>query len=111
MGSFNTNVVVLGGNLATDPESKDLPQGETLTRFRLAVGNGDRTVFVPVSIFGKQAEACAEYLAKGNPVVVEGKLQQSQWETEEGDKRTSFSVKAHRVAFGPRPHPVEEDED
>jgi single-strand DNA-binding protein len=56
-----------------------------------------------VVVWGKQAESCAEYLAKGRSVLVEGHLQQRSWETPEGQKRNKHEVVAERVQFlGPR---------
>ena len=108
MGSFSVNLVVLGGYLATDPESKDLPSGESVTRFRLAVGEEDNAVFLSVAAFGKQADVCAEYLGKGSGVVVEGKLHQSQWNTPQGEKKSSLELRATRVAFLPKGSPSKE---
>ena len=55
--------------------------------------------FVDVAVWGKQAEACGQYLAKGRSVLVEGKLQLDQWESKEGQKRSRLRVRADRVQF------------
>ena len=109
MGSFSTNVVVLGGYLAAEPEARDLPKGDLLTKFRLAVNNSEETVYVSVATFGRLAETCAEFLGKGSPVVVEGRLHQNKWETQEGEKRSSLSVDAYRVNFLPKQNGSQEE--
>ena len=55
--------------------------------------------FVGVVVWGKSAEACAEYLHKGSPALVEGRLQNRSWETEDGQKRSILEVVAERVQF------------
>jgi single-strand DNA-binding protein len=61
--------------------------------------------FVDVVVFGNQAEACAEYLTKGDPSLVEGRLQYRTWEDQQGHKRSKHEVLASRVQFLPRPGP------
>lgn len=105
---MNVNVVVLGGNLTRDPELRHTPSGAVLCALGLAVNerekvNGewtDRANFFDITVFGNQAEACAQYLAKGRPVVVEGKLRWRQWEADDGTKRQKIEVIAFRVHFG-----------
>src|SRR4051794_13468279 len=81
MPSFNR--VTLIGNLTRDPETRDLPSGTTLCEFGLAMtrhfktaGGDDReeTCFIDCTAFGKQAEVLSQYLAKGRPLFVEGRL-------------------------------------
>ena len=63
----------------------------------------DEVCYITIVVWGKQAESCGEYLAKGRTVLVEGRLQQRSWETPEGQKRTKHEVVAERVQFlGPR---------
>ena len=59
----------------------------------------ERTCFVDVVVWGRQAETAAEYLHKGSPVFVEGRLQLDQWENQEGEKRSKLRVRADRVQF------------
>ena len=110
MASFNK--VILIGNLTRDPELRYTPSGAPVCNFDLAVSRSyttqggerrDEVCFITIVVWSKQAEACGEYLAKGRPVLVEGRLQQRSWETPEGQKRSKHEVVAERVQFlGPR---------
>jgi len=62
----------------------------------------DDPCFIDVVVFGKQAESCGEYLNKGRPVLVEGRLQYRTWESPEGQKRSKHEVLAERVQFMPK---------
>jgi len=103
----NFNRVILAGNLTRDPELRYTPNGKAVASFGLAVNNRykagdewkDDTCFVDVTVWGKQAENCAEYLSKGRNVLVEGRLQYRTWETEEGQKRSKLEVVALNVQF------------
>lgn len=106
------NHVILIGNLTRDPEMRKLSSGTAVTDLGLAVSEKykdkdgkavDRTVFVDIAAWGRQAETCAEFLTKGAPIAVEGKLQYEQWETKEGEKRHKLRVRAQRVEFLTRP--------
>jgi len=86
---------------------RSLSSGTSIASFGLATNrvytaqNGEKkeeVCFVRVVVFGKQAEACGQYLSKGKPVFVEGRLQYRSWETE-GQKRNSLDVVAERVQF------------
>lgn len=110
MASFNK--VILMGNLTRDPELRYTPSGAPVCNFDLAVSRSyttqggerrDEVCFITIVVWAKQAETCGEYLAKGRPVLVEGRLQQRSWETPEGQKRSKHEVVAERVQFlGPR---------
>ena len=102
------NKVFLIGNLTRAPELRYTPSGTAVSDLRLAVNRnyttqgGDKreeTCFLTVVVWGKQAEACSEYLDKGSPVMVEGRLQTRDWETKDGQKRTVVEVVADRVQF------------
>lgn len=103
----NFNRVFLMGNLTRDPEMRYTPSGTAVVNFGMAVNrrftdqNGEKkeeTCFVRISVFGKQAENCNQYLSKGSPVFIEGRLQYRTWETD-GQKRNSLDVVAERVQF------------
>jgi len=108
------NRVVLVGNLTKDPELKFIPSGQAVCNLRMAMNrkwkatNGEwkeESTFVGVVVWGKSGEACGEYLKKGSPVLVEGRLQSRSWETEDGQKRSILEVVSERVQFlsgGPR---------
>jgi single-strand DNA-binding protein len=104
----NFNRAILMGNLTRDPELRYIPNGSAVVNLRLAVNrsyknqNGElkeEVTYVNVVVWGKQAENCSEYLAKGSSVFIEGRLQSRQWETEDGQKRSVLEVVADRVQF------------
>lgn len=105
MASFNK--VILIGNLTRDPEVKYTPSGTAVGDLRLATNRRyrtadgqehDETCFVGVTVWGRQAETCGEYLKKGAPALVEGRLKYDEWE-KEGQKFSRLSVVAERVQF------------
>jgi single-strand DNA-binding protein len=95
------NCVVLTGNLATDVELKDLGEDRQVANFLLAVDRigSEEADFFRVSAWNKQAELCGKYLTKGRRIGVDGRLRSSNWEDEDGNKRTSVEVVANRVEF------------
>jgi single-strand DNA-binding protein len=103
------NRVLLIGNLTRDPELRYIPSGTAVAEFGLAINREfqDRTsgekkddvCFVDIVVWGKQGEICNQYLSKGRPVFVEGRLQYDQWEAKEGGKRSRLRVVAERVQF------------
>ncbi len=109
MASFNK--VLLMGNLTRDPELRFTSNGSALAKFGLAVNRKykageewkEEVCFVDITVWGKQAENCAEYLSKGRPVFIEGRLQFSSWETDDGQKRNKLEVVANTVQFLGRP--------
>jgi len=106
----NLNKVFLIGNLTRKPELK-YTTGRTGVvnvgvavnrRFKNSAGElKEEVTFVEVSIFGRQAETCTEYLDKGSPVFIEGRLHLDQWE-HQGEKKTKLKVIAERLQFLPR---------
>jgi single-strand DNA-binding protein len=95
------NSVFLIGNLTTDVELRDLGAEKQLAKFGLAVDRGGKdseTDFFRVSAWDRQAQLCAEYLAKGRKIALEGRLRYSTWE-DEGKKRSAVEVVAYRVEF------------
>ena len=101
MASFNR--VILMGNLTADPEVKYVASGTAVTDIRMAVNRywfdkqtnerKEETTFVDVTLWGRQAEVAGEYLAKGRPVLIEGRLQLDTWEDREsGQKRSKLRV-------------------
>ena len=95
------------GNLTRDPELRFTSNGSALAKFGLAVNRKykageewkEEVCFVDITVWGKQAENCAEYLSKGRPVFIEGRLQFSTWETDDGQKRNKLEVVANTVQF------------
>lgn len=104
------NKVILIGNLTKDPEIRYTPSGTPVANFRLATNHrykqGDElkeeVCYIDVVVFGKQAEHCGQYLNKGQGVIVDGRLHERRWETEDGQKRSRHEVVAQAVRFMPR---------
>ena len=95
------NNVSLIGNLATEVELKGVGTDRKVASFLLAVGRGSRdggADFVWVSVWDRQAELCAEYLAKGRRVGIAGRLKSRTWE-QDGRRRDAVEVVANRVDF------------
>lgn len=101
MASFNK--VILVGNLTRDPQVRFTPGGTPVTDLGLAVSRQwydkssnsrrEETTFVDVTLWGRQAEVAGEYLSKGRPVLIEGRLQMDSWEDKEtGQKRSKLKV-------------------
>lgn len=110
MASLNKIMVI--GNLGTDPEMRFTPSGSQVTSFRLAAtrnyttSEGERkqeTEWFTVTTWGKQAETCNQFLAKGRRAYVEGRLRTSSWEGQDGQKRFKTEIVADRVIFLDRP--------
>jgi len=101
------NKVILIGNLTKDPEVRYTPSGTPVANFRLAVNHKykqgedlkEEVCFIDIVVFGKQAENCGQYLNKGQSVIVDGRLQERRWETEDGQKRSKHEVVAQAVRF------------
>ncbi len=98
-------VIQLVARLATTPECQERG-GTQVGRLRLAVqrprgkdGEDRGADFIDVTVFGRQAETCARYLAKGRRVAVEGHLHHSEWEAEDGSRRQKLEVIARNVEF------------
>lgn len=107
---MSVNRVFLVGRLGHDPDLKFLGEaGSPHLQIRLATERwqgeerGTATEWIPVQVWGKLAETCARYLAKGQRVCVEGRLQNSTWEAEGGGKHSRLEVVATRVIFLDRP--------
>lgn len=104
------NKVILIGNLTRDPELRYTPQGTTVCNFGIAVNHKykqaeemkEEVTFINVVVFGKQADTCGQYLNKGRAVLIEGRLQERRWETEDGQKRSRHEVIAQNVRFMPK---------
>jgi single-strand DNA-binding protein len=94
------NSVSFTARLTRDPDMVD-PTAETpVCNLRVAIDRrGDGAVFVDVKTFGPQATACADYLSKGNPVAITGRLELAEWQAKDGSKRSRLYVIADRVEF------------
>jgi single-strand DNA-binding protein len=107
MASFNK--VILVGNLTRDPELRYTPKGTAVAKIGLAVNRNwtsesgekkEEVTFVDVDIFGRTAENVSQYMRKGRPILVEGRLRLDQWDDKQtGQKRSRLGVVAETVQF------------
>jgi single-strand DNA-binding protein len=107
MASYNK--VLLMGNLTRDPEVRYTPKGTAIANLGLAVNRvytteggeqKEEVTFIDIEVWGRQAETAGQYLSKGRPVFVEGRLKLDSWEDKEsGQKRNKLKVVAERVQF------------
>src|SRR5881227_211112 len=104
----NINRVVLVGNLTKDPELRHTPSGTAVCSLRIAVNSRRRDEsgqwvvkpnYFDVSIFGNQAESSAQYLSKGRPVGIDGRLDWREWDAQDGSKRQAVQIIAESVQF------------
>jgi single-strand DNA-binding protein len=104
----NINRVVLVGNLTKDPELRHTPSGTAVCSLRIAVNSRrrdesgqwvDKPNYFDVSIFGNQAESSAQYLSKGRPVGIDGRLDWREWDAQDGSKRQAVQIIAESVQF------------
>ena len=105
----NINRVVLVGNLTKDPELRHTPSGNPVCKLRIAVNTrqkdaatqqwGDKPNYFDVTVWGNQAESCAQYLSKGRPVGVDGRLDWREWEAQDGSTRQAVEIIAESVQF------------
>jgi single-strand DNA-binding protein len=102
------NKALLIGNLTRDPELRYTPQGAAVCEFAIAINRSftsktgekkEEVSFIDIVTWARTAELCAEYLKKGRPVFVEGRLTQDRWEQPDGQKRSRIRVTAERVQF------------
>ena len=104
---------IIMGNLTKDPELRYIPSGSAVANFTVAVNRTykdssgetkEEISFLPVVVWGKQAENCNQYLKKGGAVFIDGNLKQRSWEDKEGQKRSIVEIVAFNVQFlGGRP--------
>jgi single-strand DNA-binding protein len=107
MASFNK--VILIGNLTRDPELKTSSTGTKVADLRLAISetwrdkntgeNREVVCYVDVAAWNRTAELCSQFLKKGSPILVEGRLQMDEWTTAQGEKRNKLRVRADVVKF------------
>lgn len=110
MAASNVNVVVITGNLTRDPELRHTGGGTSVCELRVAVNSRrkdgqtgewvDKANYFDVVVWGAQGENCANYLSKGRPVAIEGRLDWREWEAKEGGgKRQAVQIVANTVQF------------
>lgn len=108
---MNLNKAFIIGNLTRDPETRSLPSGQTVVTFGVATNRRwtdpqgqrqEQTEFHNIVAFGKLAELCGQYLAKGRSTMIEGRLQTRSWQAQDGTKRNRTEIVADNIQFGPR---------
>ena len=109
MAASNINRVILTGNLTRDPELRSLPSGTSVCNLRVASNTRrkdsstgewvDKPNYFDVTVWGAQGENCAQYLSKGRPLAVDGRLEWREWQDKEGNKRQSVDIIADSVQF------------
>ena len=106
MASFNK--VIMMGNLTRDPELRVTPSGLSICKLGVALNRSytkqdgtkqEETTFVDVDGFGKQAELISQYLKRGDPIFLEGRLRLDQWETKTGERRSKLCVILENFQF------------
>jgi len=104
----NLNKVLLMGNMTRDPELRYLQSGTAVCDFGIAVNRKwksqsgeqkDEVCFVDVTFFGRMAEVISEYMKKGRPIFVEGRLRLDSWTSKDGQKRSKLSVVGENMQF------------
>ena len=109
MAATNINRVTITGNLTRDPELRSTPGGTAVCKLRVAVNTRrkdgqsgewiDKPNYFDVTVWGAQGENCANYLSKGRPVAVDGRLEWREWESQDGGKRQAVEIIADSVQF------------
>lgn len=107
MAAFNR--VILVGNLTRDPEYRSLASGQGVCRLGLATNRQfknkqtgslvQEVCYIDIDVWGAQAESCRQYLQKGRPVLIEGRLKLDTWDDQMGQKRSKHTIVAERVVF------------
>jgi single-strand DNA-binding protein len=108
MAATNINRVVLTGNLTRDPELRNTPSGTSVCSLRLAVNTSrkdasgnwvDKPNYFDITVWGRQGENVAQYLSKGRPVAVDGRLEWREYTDKDGNNRQAIEVVADSVQF------------
>mgnify|MGYP006308635341 FL=1 len=101
MASYNKDILL--GNLTRDPELRYTPSNTAVCDFGLAVNrkykDEEKVCFVDITAWAKQAELISEYLSKGDPIMLDGRLELDQWENKDGDKRSKLKVICENFTF------------
>ena len=105
----NFNKVILAGNMTRDPELRYTPNGKAIAKFGLAINRNwttetgekkEEVTFVDIDSFGRQAEVISQYMKKGRPILVEGRLKLDQWDDKQtGQKRSRLGVVLESFSF------------
>jgi single-strand DNA-binding protein len=108
MAATNINRVILTGNLTRDPELRNIPSGTAVCSLRLAVNTSrkdasgqwvDKPNYFDITVWGRQGENVAQYLSKGRPVAVDGRLEWREYTDKDGNNRQAVEIVADSVQF------------
>ncbi len=108
MAATNINRVTVTGNLTRDPELRSTSNGTSVCSMRIAVNSRrkdqsgqwvDKPNYFDITVWGQQGENCAQYLSKGRPLAVDGRLDWREWEAQDGSKRQAVQIIAESVQF------------
>ena len=109
MAATNINRVIITGNLTRDPELRSTNGGMSVCSLRVAVNTRrkdqssgewvDKPNYFDVTVWGNQGESCAQFLSKGRPVGVDGRLDWREWDAQDGTKRQAVEIIADSVQF------------
>src|SRR5436190_2618211 len=109
MAATNINRVIITGNLTRDPELRSLQSGMSVCSLRVACNTRrkdnqsgewvDKPNYFSVTVWGRQGENAAQYLSKGRPVAIDGRLEWREWQDQQGNKRESIEIIADSVQF------------
>ena len=109
MAAININRVILTANLTRDPELRTTPSGMSVCSLRVACNTrrkdnstgewGDKPNYFDVTVWGAQGENCANFLSKGRPVAIDGRLEWREWDDQNGNKRQAVEIIADSVQF------------
>ena len=109
MASFGDLNCFIGiGRLTRDPELRYTPSGTAVSKFGLAINRSFRnqegnniedTLFINVSVWGRQSEHCSQYLKKGKRVAINGELRSNSWQDRDGNKRVTYEINARSIQF------------
>ena len=106
------NLFAISGRLMADPTFSETENTE-VCHFTLVsnefIGGEERPAFIPITVFGRDAKLCQEYLLKGHGAIVHGRVETSLYQTKEGEKRKSFDFIASRVIFNGKGKSFSED--
>ena len=109
MAATNINRVIITGNLTRDPELRSLPSGMSVCSLRIASNTRrkdgqsgewvDKANYFDVTIWGRQGENAAQYLSKGRPVAIDGRLEWREWQDQQGNNRQAVEIVADNIQF------------
>ncbi len=115
----NLNSVLIEGNLTKDPELSYTSTGKPVVKLRIGSNRSykkddeyqQEASFFDITVWGKQAEACAEFLEKGRGVRIVGRLKEDRWQDQEGNNRSKVQIVAEHVEFMPKPNKGDTDQE